>query len=378
MEQQQKLMEQQKQMQNKIRKQKQLEQVKKLAKQFLHGKEQAKASQTDTLREAKPKRGRGGEGAEIRALQKEVAKMKEQAEVHKLRRQVEKLKKSLLSKEQGEGADAGADEEGKEEDKESKEADEGNEDEGKEEEDEEDTKDAEDGDNDEEKEEEKDDDDEKEEEDNAKDKKSEEDDKEKDSKEDTEEAEEDEQQKASEKEFEEFAKEKSAAPARLKVCDAMGCHYQDVFPASSPPAPLTVKEMKEAAFKGSDGGDPWSLLFPWDNAFKSEVHLNEKGEIRADHDDPNGKLMPHNKRQNAWYPDEETENRDGKLFERSDEEKRPGITNSVATHLFADNIVQAAPGFNAGLGRHVRAQQYQDYLRNWETERTNDKGAYIG
>ena len=42
---------------------------------------------------------------------------------------------------------------------------------------------------------------------------------------------------------------------------------------------------------------------------------------------------------------------------RTKGQKRYGITNEVATHLFADNIVTAAPGFNAGTGRHIRAKQ---------------------
>jgi hypothetical protein len=63
---------------------------------------------------------------------------------------------------------------------------------------------------------------------------------------------------------------------------------------------------------------------------------------------------------------------------RTDDQKRPGITNSVATHLFSDNIVTAAPGFNAGMGRHIRAQQYADWHRNWQTVRTrNEKGESI-
>ena len=41
---------------------------------------------------------------------------------------------------------------------------------------------------------------------------------------------------------------------------------------------------------------------------------------------------------------------------------------------FADNIVKAAPGFNAGMGRHVRAQEYADYMRNWETSRPSKTG----
>ena len=63
---------------------------------------------------------------------------------------------------------------------------------------------------------------------------------------------------------------------------------------------------------------------------------------------------------------------------RSEDQKRPGITNSVATHLFSDNIVTAAPGFNAGMGRHIRAQQYSDWRRNWQSVRTrNEKGEQI-
>ena len=42
-------------------------------------------------------------------------------------------------------------------------------------------------------------------------------------------------------------------------------------------------------------------------------------------------------------------------------QKRYGITNEAATHLFADKIVTAAPGFNAGTGRHIRAQQASDW-----------------
>ena len=46
---------------------------------------------------------------------------------------------------------------------------------------------------------------------------------------------------------------------------------------------------------------------------------------------------------------------------RTQGQKRYGITNEVATHLFADKIVTAAPGFNAGTGRHIRAQQASDW-----------------
>ena len=33
-----------------------------------------------------------------------------------------------------------------------------------------------------------------------------------------------------------------------------------------------------------------------------QVSLNKKGQIRAHHDDPHEHLMPHNKYQNAKYP----------------------------------------------------------------------------
>jgi hypothetical protein len=36
---------------------------------------------------------------------------------------------------------------------------------------------------------------------------------------------------------------------------------------------------------------------------REQVSLNSKGQIRAHHDDPNEHLMPHNKYQNAEYPD---------------------------------------------------------------------------
>jgi hypothetical protein len=82
--------------------------------------------------------------------------------------------------------------------------------------------------------------------------------------------------------------------------------------------------------------------------------MNKRGEIRANHDDPNGHLMPHNKYQNAKYPD-------GLTHVRTKGEKRTGITNAVATHLFADRIITAAPGFNAGSGRHIRTQEGIDW-----------------
>ena len=40
----------------------------------------------------------------------------------------------------------------------------------------------------------------------------------------------------------------------------------------------------------------------------------------------------------------------------------------MGEHLFDDNIVAAAPGFNAGTGRHVRTQQAADWDRNWGSQ----------
>ncbi len=40
----------------------------------------------------------------------------------------------------------------------------------------------------------------------------------------------------------------------------------------------------------------------------------------------------------------------------------------MGEHLFDDNIVAAAPGFNAGTGRHVRTQQAADWARNWGSQ----------
>jgi hypothetical protein len=62
------------------------------------------------------------------------------------------------------------------------------------------------------------------------------------------------------------------------------------------------------------------------------------------------------------------------LHVRTKGQARKGITNTVATHLFADNIVTAAPGFNAGTGRHIRAQQAVDWERNWEDSRESKLG----
>lgn len=64
-------------------------------------------------------------------------------------------------------------------------------------------------------------------------------------------------------------------------------------------AQLTPTEWEKSAFEGDDE-DFLNMVLPGAN-LDPEVHLNKEGEIRADHDDPNGKLMPHNKYQEARY-----------------------------------------------------------------------------
>mmetsp|Transcript_19063 Transcript_19063/g.47962 ORF Transcript_19063/g.47962 Transcript_19063/m.47962 type:complete len:95 (+) Transcript_19063:529-813(+) len=83
--------------------------------------------------------------------------------------------------------------------------------------------------------------------------------------------------------------------------------------------------------------------------------------------------MPHNKYQPARYPDGVKHNRG------SDGKTQPGITNTLGPRLFSDNIVNAAPGFNAGMGRHVRAQQWADWHRNWEAKhvKKDEKGQIV-
>jgi len=165
-----------------------------------------------------------------------------------------------------------------------------------------------------------------------------------------------------------------AKPEKKKmwVCDGMGCSWKELSPKTpekrgwgwSWKAP-SAEQGKEEALDDSKGF--WDLLFPWEHTWDSEVSLNSKGQIRAHHDDPHEHLMPHNKYQNAEYPD-------GEVHVRTEGQKRYGITNEVATHLFADKIVTAAPGFNAGTGRHIRAQQASDWESNWETERESKLG----
>jgi len=148
-----------------------------------------------------------------------------------------------------------------------------------------------------------------------------------------------------------------AVRRKVKVCDGLGC-YSQALPHQPAPTEMSSQQEKDEALRG--GGDLGELFFPGKNTWEPEVHLNSQGEIRADHDDPNGHLMPHNKYQTALYPD-------GRHRQRDAKNSQPGITNSVASQLFEDTIVKAAPGFNAGLGRHTRAQEAEDWERNWET-----------
>ena len=177
---------------------------------------------------------------------------------------------------------------------------------------------------------------------------------------------------------------KGRAAQTVKVCDGMGCR-EVVIPATKKVAAKpeglegakTRREIREALNGGEGGGDFASWLLPWDKAFKSEVHLNGKGEIRADHDDPHGVLVPHNRYQNAVYG-ASVDQPYGEDHARQASQEKPGVTNRIAKHLFQDNIVKAEDGFNAGLGRHTRAQQAADWERNWEGVRVhNRKGQEI-
>ena len=159
---------------------------------------------------------------------------------------------------------------------------------------------------------------------------------------------------------------------RMWVCDGLGCGWKDLSPVAPKSRgwgwtwrPPSAAEGKKEAL--TDGASLFDLIFPWEHTWDSEVSLNAKGQIRAHHDDPHQHLMPHNKYQNAEYPD-------GVEHVRTDGQTAPGVTNQVATHLFADNIVTAAPGFNAGTGRHTRAQQAVDWERNWEGRRESKLG----
>lgn len=81
--------------------------------------------------------------------------------------------------------------------------------------------------------------------------------------------------------------------------------------------------------------------------------------------------MPHNKYQHAEYPEDEGGD---EHVRRKPEDVRPGLSNQLGSHLFRDTIVKAAPGFNAGTGRHIRAQEGLDWERNWETHRESRTG----
>ena len=168
---------------------------------------------------------------------------------------------------------------------------------------------------------------------------------------------------------------------KVKVCDGIGCN-EVVMPDAKKPAEhpnslgkaKTRSEIRDALEGNDVVGD---FLMPWEGAWKPEVHLNGKGEIRADHDDPNGVLAPREKFQNAVYAPT-SEKPGGEDHAREGADERRGITNRVGKRLFQDNIVKAEAGFNAGLGRHTRAQQQADWERNWEgVRRRNSKGEKI-
>lgn len=161
-----------------------------------------------------------------------------------------------------------------------------------------------------------------------------------------------------------------AEARHVKVCDGFGCRTQ-ALPAAELPHVQSEKTIKEEL----QGKGLMDVLFPDPHTWKPEVHLNAKGQIRADHDDPNGHLMPHNKFQHAEYPAN-----DGGQYahiRRDPAAERPGLTNRLGSRLFRDTIVEAAPGFNAGTGRHVRAQEGVDWERNWETHRVSRHGGHI-
>jgi len=153
---------------------------------------------------------------------------------------------------------------------------------------------------------------------------------------------------------------------KMRVCNGLGCSTQ-VVPQAAPPHVITHDSIKQQL----EGKSLMDSLFPDPNTWESEVHLNAKGQIRADHDDPHGHLMPHNKYQHAEYPD--NEGGDAHIG-RSAKDTRPGLSNQLGSHLFSDAIVSAAPGFNAGTGRHTRAQEGLDWERNWETHRESKRG----
>ncbi|KAJ1493187.1 hypothetical protein T484DRAFT_1879560 [Baffinella frigidus] len=158
-------------------------------------------------------------------------------------------------------------------------------------------------------------------------------------------------------------------PEQVRVCDGFGCHLSPL-PQAEAAKPESEGDYVHQAL---DGDGAMNTLFPGglSAVWEPEVHMSKTGEIRADHGDPNGVLYPRNKYQNAAYPD-------GSHERDAQGTSSPGLTDDiVGRHLFRDNIVSAAPGFNAGLGRHVRAQQYSDWMRNWETHRPTKADASV-
>jgi len=69
----------------------------------------------------------------------------------------------------------------------------------------------------------------------------------------------------------------------MRVCDGLGCSTQ-VVPQAGPPHVVTEESIKQEL----EGKSLMDTLFPDPNTWESEVHLNAKGQIRADHDDPHG------------------------------------------------------------------------------------------
>jgi len=171
--------------------------------------------------------------------------------------------------------------------------------------------------------------------------------------------------------------EPAAAAAKkremVRVCDSvLGCRLEPLHRDRGEARKSTQEYVRSAL---DDEGEMARTMFPGGLAavWEPEVHMSRKGEIRADHGDPRGVLFPRNKYQDAEYPD-------GTHERAAQGTDVPGLTDALGRHLFRDNIVKAVPGFNAGLGRHVRAQQFSDWQRNWETHRPTkaDSSVLVG
>eukprot|EP00960_Hanusia_phi_P066649 766443-Hanusia_phi.AAC.4 len=176
---------------------------------------------------------------------------------------------------------------------------------------------------------------------------------------------------------EEIANEEGKGEGQAAKRITLGCEWRYVA-APPPPPPLNASQGISSALNGGGGLFDW--LFSWEGGFSSEVSLNNKGGIRAHHDNPHSHLMPRNKYQNARSTSEAPTSRaclPRSLTKSSLSTGFPGIltvssmfvktrggnhqSRARATHLFADHIAPTAPGFNAGMGRRVRAQQAYDW-----------------